>query len=74
MIISETGFGVYREMFEDNKENRRKTFNNKKKKTSPKHRFSDDEDGGFKQGNRKYQKDNIKADEIWEEWNNRENE
>ena len=64
-------------MFDENKkENRRKNLNTKKKKVNSKKRFQDfNEDVYFGDGNNiRYEKNNIKADEIWEEWNNRENE
>jgi hypothetical protein len=61
---------------ENKKENRRKNLNTKKKKVNSKKRFQDfNEDASFGDGhNIRYEKNNIKADEIWEEWNNREND
>ena len=61
---------------ENKKENRRKNLNTKKKKVNSKKRFQDfNEDPSFGDSHSiRYEKNNIKADEIWEEWNNRENE
>lgn len=64
-------------MFEDNKkENRRKNFTSKKKKDSSKRRFNSLDDDVIPRSGKhiKSHKDNMKADEIWEEWQNREEE
>jgi hypothetical protein len=62
-------------MFDENKkENRRKNLNTKKKKENSKKRLQNyNEDLSFGDShNIKYEKNNMKADEIWEEWYNRE--
>jgi hypothetical protein len=59
---------------ENKKENRRKNLNTKKKKVNSKKRFQDfNEDSSFGDSHSiRYEKNNIKADEIWEEWKNRD--
>lgn len=58
-------------MFDDKKENRRKHLNNNKKKDSSKKRLRhDDDDFAPKRKSLRFHKDDTRADEIWEEWQN----
>jgi hypothetical protein len=59
-------------MFEDKKENRRKTLNNKKKKESFKKHIYQEDESAPKNKRFKNNKENMRADEIWEEWHNSE--
>ena len=59
-------------MFDDNKkENRRKHLNNKKK-DSFKKRICEDEDLSHKKKSIKNSLRDARADEIWEEWENQD--
>jgi len=58
-------------MFEDKKENRRKhlTSNKKKESSKRKHKYEDD-DFIPRKRSPKHDKEDVRAEEIWEEWEN----
>lgn len=59
-------------MFDDKKENRRKHLTNNKKRESSKRKHKYDEDDFIpRKRSPKYDKEDARAEEIWEEWENR---
>jgi hypothetical protein len=62
-------------MFDDKKENRRKNLHNSKRKDSFKknHRYEDEDDFVPKKRGSKNSLRDTRAEELWEEWQNRSN-